>query len=551
MKKAVLYARVSSALQEKERTIESQIAELKKQIKENNDVLIKEYIDDGYSGAQLDRPGMNKLRDDLKSDLFDTIYFLNTDRIAREVTYQTIIIAEILKYKKQIIINGKDYVHNPENKFALTVLGAVSELERAKIIERSLRGKIHKLKQGQVLNSGANMFGYTYIKRTNKTPAKMIINKDEAKIVKYIYEQYAKGISWKQLIVYLEEKGIKTHLGLKLWDTEKLRHILTNTTYYGIKYFNKTKYEKKPEKSIYKIKYGKRIEKDKSEWIAVKVPAIISKGLFDKVQKRLDKNKKVYKKKSEEQLLSGLIRCGNCGRNYIPYQRYYKYKLVDGSSKITYKVAYHCGLKVKNRMHSKKMDKYLCKNPEVSAPKIEKCVFKMIKDTLLDPDRLLLCTDYMKTKNGLTHEKVENEISDIENSILKITKDKKQYLDDYAKSKITRTLYSKNCSLCEKEIDNLKTQKNQLINKMPRLHKKQVIETSVKQFYEVAKTRFEQATNFNTKREFLLDYIDKIVFLNKKITLYGSLPIKLKAYNDPNQPSKVSKIDFLIEDKIL
>ena len=136
MKKAVLYARVSSALQEKERTIESQIAELKKQIKVNNDVLIKEYIDDGYSGAQLDRPAMNKLRQDLKTDLFDTIYFLNTDRMAREVTYQTIIIAEILKYKKQIIINGKDYVHNPENKFALTVLGAVSELERAKIIER-------------------------------------------------------------------------------------------------------------------------------------------------------------------------------------------------------------------------------------------------------------------------------------------------------------------------------------------------------------------------------------------------------------------------------
>jgi DNA invertase Pin-like site-specific DNA recombinase len=59
------------------------------------------------------------------------VYFLNTDRIAREVTYQTIIIAEILKHKKQIIINGKDYIHNPENKFTLTVLGAVAELERA------------------------------------------------------------------------------------------------------------------------------------------------------------------------------------------------------------------------------------------------------------------------------------------------------------------------------------------------------------------------------------------------------------------------------------
>ncbi|MGB0757449.1 MAG: recombinase family protein [Patescibacteria group bacterium] len=100
MKKAVLYARVSSALQEKERTIESQVEELKKQIISDGNVLVHEYIDDGYSGAMLDRPALNQLRADLKSTMFDTIYFLNTDRIARDVTYQTILIAEILRYKK-------------------------------------------------------------------------------------------------------------------------------------------------------------------------------------------------------------------------------------------------------------------------------------------------------------------------------------------------------------------------------------------------------------------------------------------------------------------
>ena len=126
MKKAVLYARVSSDLQKKEKTIESQIVELKKQISAAGDVLVKEYIDEGFSGARLDRPAMDQLRKDLKTNQFDTIYFLNTDRIAREVTYQTIIIAEILKHRKQIIINGKDYIHNPENKFTLTVLGASS-----------------------------------------------------------------------------------------------------------------------------------------------------------------------------------------------------------------------------------------------------------------------------------------------------------------------------------------------------------------------------------------------------------------------------------------
>ena len=61
------------------------------------------------------------------------MYFLDTDRIARDVAYQTIILGELLKHGKQII-KGKDYVNNPESKFTVTVLGAVAELERAKII---------------------------------------------------------------------------------------------------------------------------------------------------------------------------------------------------------------------------------------------------------------------------------------------------------------------------------------------------------------------------------------------------------------------------------
>lgn len=87
MKKAVFYARVSSDIQQKERTIESQIAELKKQITASGDVLVKEYIDDGFSGALLNRPAMDQMRRDLKTNIFETIYFWNTDRIARDVTY--------------------------------------------------------------------------------------------------------------------------------------------------------------------------------------------------------------------------------------------------------------------------------------------------------------------------------------------------------------------------------------------------------------------------------------------------------------------------------
>ena len=108
MKKAALYARVSSDAQQKEGTIESQVVELKRQIATAGHVLVKEYIDDGYSGTLLDRPALNQLRADLRTDAFDTVYFLAADRIARAAAHQTIIVDELLKHGKKITIAGKD-----------------------------------------------------------------------------------------------------------------------------------------------------------------------------------------------------------------------------------------------------------------------------------------------------------------------------------------------------------------------------------------------------------------------------------------------------------
>jgi site-specific DNA recombinase len=136
------------------------VLELKRQIAAAQCVLVKEYVDDGYSGAKLDRPALEEMRKDATTDLFDAIYFLDTDRIARDVAYQMIIIGDLLKHGKQIIIKGKDYIHNPENKFTLTALGAVAELERAKIMERMARGKLHRLRMGQLLGNGLTPYGY-------------------------------------------------------------------------------------------------------------------------------------------------------------------------------------------------------------------------------------------------------------------------------------------------------------------------------------------------------------------------------------------------------
>jgi site-specific DNA recombinase len=97
MKRSALYARVSTDRQKDEGTIESQIAELKRQIAAAGDELVKEYIDDGYSGKYLDRPALDELRNDLKTDVFDAVYFLCADRIARDLMHQNIIVGRRLR----------------------------------------------------------------------------------------------------------------------------------------------------------------------------------------------------------------------------------------------------------------------------------------------------------------------------------------------------------------------------------------------------------------------------------------------------------------------
>src|SRR5262245_59742876 len=211
MKKAVLYARVSSDVQKKERTIESQIIELKSQITNAGNVLVKEYVDDGYSGARLDRPALEELRRDMKTPLFDDVYFLNTDRIARDVTYQIIIISEILKQRKQLIINGRDYVESPENKFTLTVFGAVAELEKAKIIERFTRGKQHKLRQGYIPTQGSR---YDYIRKTHTSPGALVPNEREAVVVRKIFQMYSGGnTGLSRISRHLEERNAPRKTG--------------------------------------------------------------------------------------------------------------------------------------------------------------------------------------------------------------------------------------------------------------------------------------------------------------------------------------------------
>ncbi len=547
MKRASYYARVSSTLQRNEKTIESQIVELKRQIAGDGNLLVKEYVDDGYTGARLDRPAMDELRKDLKTDVFDVIYFLNTDRIAREVTYQTIIIAEILKYKKQIIINGKDYIHNPENKFTVTVLGAVAELERAKIIERTVRARQHRLQQGKLLGCGNNIYGYDYHKRTPTSDPYYTINEEEAKVVRYVFETYAKGqVGVNQITRRLEEMGAPTKRRKNIWRTSLIKCMTRNEMYTGIRYFNTMKVVREYANPIHGIQSTtkKMLKRDRTEWVGIEVPRIIPQKIFDTVQERIQWNRKKYRNPRVIQLLSSLVRCGECGSSFFAYRTHYHDKRTK-VPRVIHKRAYKCNWRYRQRMHSVNNPLKKCHNKEVKADILEYYVWKAIFDFMLEPSKLKKCMDFLKIDADKEHKKLERQRRYIDQKIKLITHKKKRLVEIYTMGNLEKEVYVSKSQKYDEETSALKTEYIELAKRIPLLYKTDVVNSSIKEYCENARVQFINAKEFDSKRKFLLEHVTKIVFKLDQFSIYGALPITQNGNTEENKT-----IEFRIEGKV-
>ena len=150
---AALYARVSSEQQTQAQTITSQVDAIKQRMVQDGFALDPEmvFIDDGYSGASLTRPALERLRDMAAMGTLDRVYAHCPDRLARKYAYQVLLIDELERCGVEVIFLNHDVGDSPEDQLLLQVQGMVAEDERAKIMERSRRGKLHAARQGSVI----------------------------------------------------------------------------------------------------------------------------------------------------------------------------------------------------------------------------------------------------------------------------------------------------------------------------------------------------------------------------------------------------------------
>lgn len=151
-RQVAIYARVSSEQQAEAGTIASQLAALRERVGQDGCTLIQEltFVEEGYSGSTLIRPGLEQLRDVVILHGLDCLYVLDPDRLARKYAYQVLLLDEFQRAGVEVIFLNRALGQSPEDELLVQVQGMVAEYEPAKILERSRRGKGHAAQTGQI-----------------------------------------------------------------------------------------------------------------------------------------------------------------------------------------------------------------------------------------------------------------------------------------------------------------------------------------------------------------------------------------------------------------
>ncbi|MHB1519667.1 MAG: recombinase family protein, partial [Acidimicrobiales bacterium] len=230
--KVAIYARVSTEKQEQRGTIGSQVEALRSRMAEEGHEIVAEFLDDGYSGARLDRPGLDALRDAAEAGVIETVWCLTPDRLARSYAYQMLVLDELQRLGCQVrFTDAPEIADDPQARLLTQMQGVIAEYEKAKIAERHRRGKLYRVRAGEAI-FWMVPYGYRRVPRTAEGPARLEIHEPEAEIVRGIFDDVVSaGRSMRAISRRLYEDGIVSPRGRDVWATSTLSGLIRNRSY--------------------------------------------------------------------------------------------------------------------------------------------------------------------------------------------------------------------------------------------------------------------------------------------------------------------------------
>jgi site-specific DNA recombinase len=327
MKMAAIYARVSSEQQREKHTIASQTAALIEFARSRALEVPKEWVfeDEGYSGASLERPGLERVRDLAAEGQIQAVLVYSPDRLSRKYAYQILLMEELARQGVETLFVNAPQSASAEDQLLVQFQGMIAEYERAQILERSRRGKRHRARAGEVSVMSGAPYGYRYVRKTDESPAAYAVDELEARIVQRIYAMYTvDGLSIGEIVRRLNAEGTPTRKRSSRWERSVVWAVLRNSAYRGVACFGKTRVAARSRITRrLRLKGGvsKRDsaghERPREEWIEIPVPALIGEESFARAQELLHENKiRAQRRTITPSIVQGLVSCQKCGHAF-------------------------------------------------------------------------------------------------------------------------------------------------------------------------------------------------------------------------------------------
>jgi site-specific DNA recombinase len=520
--RSAIYARVSSEQPTDGNSIASQIAALEARVSADGLILpaTQRFVDDGYSGATLARPALEQLRDLAAGGGLDRVYVHSPDRLARRYAYQVLLVDELRRAGVEIVFLNRPIGTSAEDDLLLQVQGMVAEYERAKILERSRRGKRQKALAGSVNVFSTAPYGYRYVgKQDGGGVARFEIVEEQAQVVRQIFDWVGRDrLSIGEVCRRLYRRGCPTCRGKPVWTRAAVWYLLRNPAYRGEAAFGKTRAEARLPRLRPMRGCGEQPKRDRkpvrmpaSEWTRVPVPPIVDPAVFDAVEEQLRENSRRSREHAHgaRYLLQGLLVCQSCG---------YAYRGICSSARwssgrrrdYTY---YRCSSRDVHQTDGLRV----CTNTPLRTDVLDAAVWQEVERVLRDPARI--AAEYERRLEVARRSDTDGlNLSAVEMQLSKLRRSMGRLIDGYAEGLIDRAEFEPRLAGFRQRIQAWEAQAKALQDEMVQRHTLSLILGRLEDFARCVHDRLSEM-DWHKRRELIRLVVKRVEIDHERINV--------------------------------
>ncbi len=515
--RVAIYARVSTLHQAQAQTIEQQLTRLQVYAHDHGWLVPDDHIfrDDGRSGSDLNRPGLDRLRDAVRAGELDRVLVTEPDRLARNYVQQMIVMDELERFGCQVEFLDRPMSDDPHDRLLLQIRGAVAEYERTLIGDRMRRGRQMKYRAGVLLPWTRPPYGYRLNPDRPRDPSGLTIDAAEAAVIGEIYTWYAdEQSSLHGLAQHLQAQGVPTPSGKQVWSLCTLRAILRQVAYTGQIYAER--YRSRPPRirrsATHPIgRSHESLEEQPFEaWVPITtIPAIISQELFDRVQRKLAQNKSFATRNNtaHQYLLRALVSCGVCQSSCTARRLH------------TGHTYYVCAAKG-NPIHTRKAEK--CPSRFSPAQQLDDLVWQDLCDVMTHPEQIAYALERAHGGQWVPQE-LQARREQLHQAQRRLTQQIERLTEAYLGAVIPLAEYQRRRQDLEQKQQALTTQDEQLSAQVDRRKELAGVMASVENFCRRVQAGLDSAT-FEQKRQLIELLIDRVIVANGDVEIRYVIP---------------------------